>query len=38
MKMTRNPQSREMVLTASVVLKPPNRTNDAVMVAVVKVT
>jgi hypothetical protein len=36
--MTRNPQSREIVLTASVVLKPLKRMKEAHRVAVVKVT
>jgi len=36
--MMRNPQRREIVLTASVVLKPPKRIKEAVRVAVVKVT
>lgn len=34
----RKPQSSEMVLTASVVLKPLNRMNEAQSVAVVNVT
>ena len=38
MKMVRKPQRREMVLTASVVLKPRKRMNEAVRVQVVKVT
>ena len=38
MKMVRKPHSREIVLMASVVLKPPNRMKDAVSVQVVKVT
>lgn len=38
MKMMRKPQRSEMVLTASVVLKPWKRMADAVMVAVVKKT
>ena len=38
MKMTMKPESREIVLTASVVLKPENRIKDAIKVAVVKVT
>ena len=37
-KMTRKPQSSEMVLTASVVLKPRKRMKDATSVEVVKVT
>lgn len=37
-KMTRNPQSRDMVLTASVVLNPLKRMKEAQRVAVVKVT
>lgn len=37
-KMMRKPQSREMVLTASVVLNPWNRIKEAQSVAVVKVT
>lgn len=37
-KMTRKPLSRERVLTASDVLKPPYRIKDAHSVAVVKVT
>jgi hypothetical protein len=36
--MTRKPERREMVLTASVVLKPPKRMKDATRVAVVNVT
>ena len=38
MKMTRNPVRREIVLTASEVLKPPKRINEATSVAVVNVT
>jgi hypothetical protein len=38
MKMMRKPHSSEMVLTASVVLKPWKRMADATMVAVVKKT
>lgn len=37
-KMTRNPARSEIVLTASDVLKPPYRMNEATNVAVVKVT
>jgi hypothetical protein len=37
-KMMRNPQSSEMVLTASVVLNPLKRMKEAQRVAVVKVT
>jgi hypothetical protein len=37
-KMVRKPQRREIVLTALVVLKPPNRINEAQSVAVVNVT
>jgi hypothetical protein len=36
--MIRNPQSKEMVLTASVVLNPWKRMKEAHSVAVVKVT
>jgi hypothetical protein len=36
--MVRKPQRREMVLTASVVLKPRKRMKEAVRVQVVKVT
>lgn len=36
--MMRKPQRREMVLTGSLVLNPRKRTNDAMRVAVVKVT
>lgn len=38
MKMTKNPQMSESVLTASVVLNPWNRMAEAIMVAVVKKT
>lgn len=38
MKMTRKPHRSEMVLTASVVLKPLKRMNDATRVDVVNVT
>jgi hypothetical protein len=38
MKITENPQSNEMVLTAPVVLKPWNKIAEAIMVAVVKKT
>lgn len=38
MKMTKNPQMSEMVLTAEVVLKPWKRIAEAMMVAVVKKT
>ena len=38
MKIMRNPQSRDIVLTASVVLNPLKRMNEAQRVAVVKVT
>lgn len=38
MKITRNPQSREIVLTPPVVLKPWNKMAEAMMVAVVKKT
>ena len=38
MKVTRKPQMRESVLTASVVLKPLKRINEAQSVAVVNVT
>jgi hypothetical protein len=37
-KIVRKPQRREMVLTASVVLKPRKRMKEAVRVQVVKVT
>ena len=37
-KMVRKPQSKLIVLTASVVLKPRNRIKEAVRVKVVKVT
>jgi hypothetical protein len=37
-KVTRKPQRREMVLMASVVLKPLKRMKEAQRVAVVKVT
>lgn len=36
--MIRKPQSREIVLTASEVLNPPNKMKDARMVALVNVT
>ena len=38
MKMTENPHSSEMVLTAPVVLNPWNRIAEAIIVAVVKKT
>lgn len=38
MKMTRNPQRRDTVLTPSVVLKPWNRIAEAMIVAVVNPT
>lgn len=37
-KVTKKPQIREIVLTVSVVLKPPKRMNEAQRVAVVNVT
>jgi len=37
-KIVRNPQRREMVFTASVVLKPLKRIKEAIRVKVVKVT
>jgi hypothetical protein len=37
-KIVRKPQRREMVLTASVVLKPRKRMKEAMRVKVVKVT
>jgi hypothetical protein len=38
MKITENPHSKEIVLTAPVVLKPWNKIAEAMMVAVVKNT
>ena len=38
MKIVRKPQRREMVLMASVVLKPRKRMKEAIRVKVVKVT
>lgn len=38
MKVTKNPQSKESVLTGSLVLNPVKRINEAQRVAVVKVT